>query len=153
MQRSHGCARVAGRQLSGPAGVKTGKSADRLSVLSQLHCRASAYFSWSLASARDLHSPAPERSSLEEHSHLQWVSLPTPPHGWHFHGRLSWRRGGGHSMGRARRSLLSSAVSSPSGRVVFLVSAAGSVSYEYIIVCMALIHNNSPNTWRTMGPA
>ena len=77
MQRSHGCARVAGRQLSGPAGVKTGKSADRLSVLGHLHCRASTYFGWSLASARDLLSPAPERTSLEEHSHHQWVSVPT----------------------------------------------------------------------------
>ena len=37
-QRGSDQARVAGRQLSGPAGVKTGKSADGLSVRGLPHC-------------------------------------------------------------------------------------------------------------------
>ena len=43
-QRGYGFARVAGRQRSGPVEAKTGKSADRLSVLGHPHCGANALF-------------------------------------------------------------------------------------------------------------
>ena len=132
--------RVAGRQLSGPAGVKTGKSADGLSVRGLLHCER-LFFGGLRQLPPAIFSSSPMADVvIAGHSHNLWGSPPSSHGGGYFNAVGCRRRGPGSVTGWDACLELILELQGASG-----TSAAKPNIQKYIPHCQS--HGNVPNTF------